>query len=61
MKKLATFSEANKQTGGQGNNVSGLTVRQLTFKISKQSQWETSSLGRHQRIHLGSKARKPRK
>ena len=31
------------------------------FEISKQSQGETSFLGRHQRIHRGSKARKPKK
>ena len=37
MEKLSTFSEPNKQTGVQGNNFSGQTVRKLTFGISKQS------------------------
>ena len=33
----------------------------INLEISKQSQGETSFLERHQRIHHGSKARKPKK
>ena len=58
MTKLTTFSEANKQTCGQGHAVKETISPDKTFEISKQSQGETSFLGRHQRIHRGSKARK---
>ena len=61
MKKLRTFSEANEQTGGQGNSFSRSTARYLTFGMSKQSRGETSFLGRYQRIYRGSKVRKPKK
>ena len=42
------FLRSQQETGGEGNNFSGQTVRQLTFEISKQSS------------HRGSKAGKPK-